>query len=106
MRSGEHPTGSGLGQCSSPRESAGFDGQDLQVVIQRQDFDIASDSALVAGDQGGPVVDLDGAGRQPNREPPAGVAGGNGVEALPHRHSGTVVDPGLQEPGRVERLVR
>ena len=60
----------------------------------------------MAGDDRGRIEDLDRGGRQPHRQPATGVAGRDRVVALPHRDPGPVVDPGLQQPGRVERLGR
>ena len=80
----------------SRRAAPGFGLEDLEVVIQAEHLDVASDRSFMSGHQSGAVVDLDGPGSQPHREASPGVTGRDGVEALPHRYSGPVVDPGLQ----------
>ena len=62
--------------------------------------------ALVPGHDLWPVEHLHGGGRQPHRQPPAGIAGRHGVVGLPHAHPRPAIHPGLQQPRRVERLRR
>ncbi len=67
MRGGEHAAGFGLCQGGRAGQAAGFGLEDLEVVIQAQDLDVASDRPFVLGHQPGSVVDLDGPGGQAHR---------------------------------------
>jgi len=52
------------------------------------------------------VVDLDRPGREPDREPAAGVTSRDRIKPLPHRHPGPIVHPRFELPSRIERLAR
>ena len=51
VRGGERPAGLGLRQRGRAGQPAGFGLEHLEVVIQGQDLDVASDRPFVAGDQ-------------------------------------------------------
>jgi hypothetical protein len=58
------------------------------------------------GDHVRAVQRLDCPGGQPHRQPPAGVACGDGVIVLPDADPGPAIDACLQQAGRVEHLRR
>ena len=101
---GEGPGRPGLGQRGRAGQRAGLARQDFQVMVQEQDLGVLAGRPLMPGHDPRPVEHLHAAGRQPHRQPAAGVAGRDGVVVLPHADPGPAVHPGLQQPRRVERL--
>ena len=75
-------------------------------MVQDQDLGVLARDALVPGHYLRPAGHLDGGGGQPHRQPPADIAGRDGVVVLPYVHPGPAIHPGLPQPRRVELLSR
>jgi len=91
MQAREHAGPAALDQGGRTGQRAGFGFQDLEVVIEGEDVEELPDRPLMPGNSGGTVEDLNGAGTEPDREPPSGEPGRDRVGALTHRHPAGVV---------------
>lgn len=104
MRRGKNTPGLRLGERGRPGQPSRLGPEDLEVMIQGKDFDIAAHGPFVAGDQHWAIEDFDGPRSQTHRQSSTGIASWDRIEALPHRHPCPIVYPRFQVPRRVERL--
>ena len=83
VRGGERPAGLGLCQRRGPGQRAGLTDEDLEVVVERQRFEVPPEQPVMAPDDG-PAVEVTVAASPDVRRRPTYRA--DGVVVLTNRH--------------------